>query len=163
MTIKGLLRFVVLTVVRPGAGLQGDDLVAPQGLEERLEAAVDPTAHHLTVDLDGADAGRPLDLPHRRGTDETHFDPLGRMFRVHSRKSTEHVERCHPWNHGAGTESSRLRELGWQYGRCVPSATHRPGNLPAEATSFVGRRSELAELRKKLARARLVSLIGPGG
>src|SRR5204862_1495537 len=78
-------------------------------------------------------------------------------------KSTEHVERCHPWNHGAGTEGSRLRELGWQYGRCVPSATHRPGNLPAEATSFVGRRSELAELRKKLARARLVSLIGPGG
>ncbi|TMF36869.1 MAG: LuxR family transcriptional regulator [Chloroflexi bacterium] len=39
----------------------------------------------------------------------------------------------------------------------------RIGNLPAEATSFVGRRHELAELRKKLASARLVSLIGPGG
>jgi predicted ATPase/DNA-binding CsgD family transcriptional regulator len=39
----------------------------------------------------------------------------------------------------------------------------RAGNLPAEATSFVGRRRELAELRKKLAGARLVSLIGPGG
>jgi predicted ATPase/DNA-binding CsgD family transcriptional regulator len=39
----------------------------------------------------------------------------------------------------------------------------RPGNLPAEATSFVGRRHELAELRKKLATARLVSLVGPGG
>jgi predicted ATPase/DNA-binding CsgD family transcriptional regulator len=39
----------------------------------------------------------------------------------------------------------------------------RAGNLPAEATSFVGRRTELAELRKKLAGARLVSLIGPGG
>src|ERR1700675_1166617 len=37
------------------------------------------------------------------------------------------------------------------------------GNLPAEATSFVGRRRELAELRKKLAGARLVSLVGPGG
>jgi predicted ATPase/DNA-binding CsgD family transcriptional regulator len=39
----------------------------------------------------------------------------------------------------------------------------RPGNLPAEAASFVGRRRELAEIRKKLAEARLVSLTGPGG
>jgi len=35
--------------------------------------------------------------------------------------------------------------------------------MPAEATSFVGRRHELAEARKKLAAARLVSLTGPGG
>src|SRR2546421_732733 len=41
--------------------------------------------------------------------------------------------------------------------------THRPGNLAPELTSFVGRRGELAELRKKLASARLVSLVGPGG
>ena len=39
----------------------------------------------------------------------------------------------------------------------------RPGNLPAETTSFIGRRRELAELRKKLTTARLVSLVGPGG
>src|ERR1700694_4583412 len=39
----------------------------------------------------------------------------------------------------------------------------RLGNLPAEATSFVGRRRELGEIRKKLATARLVSLLGPGG
>ncbi len=39
----------------------------------------------------------------------------------------------------------------------------RPGNLPAEATSFIGRRRELAELRQKLTTARLVSLVGPGG
>ena len=39
----------------------------------------------------------------------------------------------------------------------------RPGNLPAELTSFVGRRRELAEVRKKLTEARLVSLVGPGG
>lgn len=37
------------------------------------------------------------------------------------------------------------------------------GNLPAETTSFVGRRAELAELRKKLGEARLVSVVGPGG
>jgi predicted ATPase/DNA-binding CsgD family transcriptional regulator len=39
----------------------------------------------------------------------------------------------------------------------------RRGNLPADATSFVGRRRELAELKRKLSSARLVSLVGPGG
>jgi predicted ATPase len=39
----------------------------------------------------------------------------------------------------------------------------RIGNLPAEATSFIGRRRELAELRSKLTAGRLVSLVGPGG
>jgi predicted ATPase/DNA-binding CsgD family transcriptional regulator len=39
----------------------------------------------------------------------------------------------------------------------------RSGNLPAEATSFVGRHRELAEVRRKLTEARLVSLVGPGG
>ncbi|MFI6741038.1 ATP-binding protein [Nonomuraea sp. NPDC050451] len=39
----------------------------------------------------------------------------------------------------------------------------RSGNLPADATSFIGRRHELAEVRKKLTEARLVSLVGPGG
>src|SRR6202171_1117725 len=40
---------------------------------------------------------------------------------------------------------------------------HRLGNLPAEATTFVGRRRELGEIKKKLTTARLVSLVGPGG
>src|SRR5687767_4356643 len=35
--------------------------------------------------------------------------------------------------------------------------------LPAERSSFVGRRSELAELRRLLAGARLITLVGPGG
>jgi predicted ATPase/DNA-binding CsgD family transcriptional regulator len=39
----------------------------------------------------------------------------------------------------------------------------RSGNLPAETTSFIGRRRELAETRTKLAAARLVTLVGPGG
>jgi predicted ATPase/DNA-binding CsgD family transcriptional regulator len=37
------------------------------------------------------------------------------------------------------------------------------GNLPAEATSFIGRRRERAEVSRKLGQARLVSLVGPGG
>ncbi|MEV5889615.1 helix-turn-helix transcriptional regulator [Nonomuraea fuscirosea] len=39
----------------------------------------------------------------------------------------------------------------------------RTGNLPAEASSFVGRRRELAVVRRKLSESRLVSLVGPGG
>ena len=39
----------------------------------------------------------------------------------------------------------------------------RSGNLPAEATSFIGRRRELAEIQQKLGKGRLVSLVGPGG
>jgi predicted ATPase/DNA-binding CsgD family transcriptional regulator len=45
----------------------------------------------------------------------------------------------------------------------VPRHTQHPGNLPAEATSFIGRRHELADARKKLATGRLLSLVGPGG
>ncbi len=37
------------------------------------------------------------------------------------------------------------------------------GNLPAETTSFVGRRRELGEAKNKFQTARLVSLVGPGG
>jgi predicted ATPase/DNA-binding CsgD family transcriptional regulator len=39
----------------------------------------------------------------------------------------------------------------------------RSGNLPAEATSFIGRRREFREVSKKLTEGRLVSLVGPGG
>jgi predicted ATPase/DNA-binding CsgD family transcriptional regulator len=45
----------------------------------------------------------------------------------------------------------------------VTTPSRRPGNLPAEATSFIGRRAELAEGRRKLTAARLVTLVGPGG
>jgi predicted ATPase/DNA-binding CsgD family transcriptional regulator len=45
----------------------------------------------------------------------------------------------------------------------VARPAYRPGNLPAEATSFIGRRRELAEVRRTLSAARLVCLVGPGG
>jgi len=41
--------------------------------------------------------------------------------------------------------------------------TRGRGNLPAELNSFVGRRSELAEARRLLSKARLVTCTGPGG
>ena len=44
----------------------------------------------------------------------------------------------------------------------APSARVK-GNLPAELTSFVGRRRELAEIKRLLTRSRLVTLTGTGG
>jgi predicted ATPase/DNA-binding CsgD family transcriptional regulator len=38
-----------------------------------------------------------------------------------------------------------------------------PSNLPAELTSFIGRETQLAELRRLLLKSRLVTLTGPGG
>ncbi len=38
-----------------------------------------------------------------------------------------------------------------------------PNNLPSQLTSFVGREKELAEVKKLLQNARLLTLIGPGG
>src|SRR6516162_11924249 len=38
-----------------------------------------------------------------------------------------------------------------------------PGNVRAELTSFVGRARELAEVKRLLAAARVVTLTGPGG
>jgi predicted ATPase/DNA-binding CsgD family transcriptional regulator len=40
---------------------------------------------------------------------------------------------------------------------------HGGGNLPAEVTSFVGRRRELADAKRALAKSRLVTLTGVGG
>ncbi|MGY1712572.1 ATP-binding protein [Geodermatophilus sp. SYSU D00758] len=44
-----------------------------------------------------------------------------------------------------------------------PPAAGTGFRLPAERSSFVGRRRELAELRHLLTEARLVTLVGPGG
>jgi non-specific serine/threonine protein kinase len=49
--------------------------------------------------------------------------------------------------------------------KMAPSAVmvHAAGNLPAEVTSFVGRRRELTSAKRALSRARLVTLTGVGG
>ena len=43
------------------------------------------------------------------------------------------------------------------------SGASRAGNLPAELTSFVGRRTDIAEVKQLLSTTRLVTLIGSGG
>ena len=43
------------------------------------------------------------------------------------------------------------------------SLSSTPNNLPQQMTSFIGRESELGDVRRALAKARLVSLLGAGG
>src|SRR5215510_7015611 len=45
----------------------------------------------------------------------------------------------------------------------VRTARSRAGNLPSELTSFVGRRHELAEIKRLLTTTRLLTLTGSGG
>ena len=88
--------------------------------------------------------------------------------------STRHVARLLNMRGGWDPATGRAVSTGLRIRCVVPieavyraCAMARPrrrlGNLPAETTSFVGRRRELAELRSALAKARLVSLVGPGG
>jgi hypothetical protein len=42
-------------------------------------------------------------------------------------------------------------------------ARSRPNNLPAELTSFVGRRKQLSEVKRLLTQTRLLTLTGSGG
>src|SRR5689334_17095974 len=43
------------------------------------------------------------------------------------------------------------------------AAVRQAGDLPAALSSFVGRRHELAQVRRALPRSRVVTLSGPGG
>ena len=61
--------------------------------------------------------------------------------------------------------SSRLRWAGTLSAtRVMPIAEATPAhNLPLQFTSFIGRLQEIADVRRELARCRLVTLTGPGG
>lgn len=46
----------------------------------------------------------------------------------------------------------------------MPNAEATPAhNLPLRLTSFIGRVQEIADVRREVARSRLVTLTGPGG
>jgi predicted ATPase/DNA-binding CsgD family transcriptional regulator len=58
------------------------------------------------------------------------------------------------------------RRVGPAYAEPVVQSAgvvHGGGNLPAEVTSFVGRRRELADAKRALSKSRLVTLTGVGG
>jgi len=69
---------------------------------------------------------------------------------------------------GVGLTERNLtsRWTGRAYAEPVVQSTagfHAGGNLPAEITSFVGRRRELADAKRALSKSRLVTLTGVGG
>ena len=45
----------------------------------------------------------------------------------------------------------------------TPATKGAVGNLPVDLTSFVGRRTEMADVKQALAQSRLVTLVGVGG
>ncbi|MGW4629737.1 AfsR/SARP family transcriptional regulator [Streptomyces rubiginosohelvolus] len=80
-----------------------------------------------------------------------------------------HTELLHPepLPHSSGAPATGAAPAH----EAVPAATQppatpdppTPGNLRARLTSFVGRETDMAALRDDLGRARLVTLLGPGG
>ncbi|NUP23706.1 MAG: AfsR/SARP family transcriptional regulator [Streptomyces sp.] len=64
---------------------------------------------------------------------------------------------------GAELSDLHRRLLTGDIAPSSPSRPRRRGNLPAEVTTFVGRRPQLAEVGRLLADTRLVTLTGPGG
>jgi predicted ATPase/DNA-binding CsgD family transcriptional regulator len=82
--------------------------------------------------------------------------------------------------HGRTLAASRSGDIGRNpdggtdtrpepYGIATVASVSRPGSppgglrLPAERSSFVGRRAELAQVRRLLSGSRVVTLLGPGG
>ncbi len=62
-----------------------------------------------------------------------------------------------------GLTTLRARLAGFNVGGAVAGASSSVGRLRGELSGFVGRRAELALIRKALGSARLVTLCGPGG
>ena len=156
-----------------------------QRFEERLEAADDEAAHDRgatsTSPTPAARSicrlgGAPTNVTSTRwvGIIISTTVNLGSGGRAAIRGTTGAVlswyradTTCSAWVCSGGA-CGRGRHGGRLAGGCrsvgaVSTRTHRPGNLPVEATSFIGRREELADARKKLMAARLLSLVGPGG
>jgi len=71
----------------------------------------------------------------------------------HSLKGFPHPERIH---------QIAVPDLPQDFPTLTSTATIK-NNIPPQLTSFVGRDKELAEARKRLTTARLLTLIGPGG
>lgn len=110
------------------------------------EAGADPAAErclNLAAIAHGGQALMTAGAAALIGSDEV--KPLGRQ-RLRDLRSVEDVVQLGP------DEFPPLRTLD-----------HLPHNLPVQTTSFVGRRRELAGLKRLLAAERMITLTGPGG
>ena len=127
--------------------------MAAQRLQEWLKAAQDKAAQGRTVNLHLADSRRALDrrtggAPTKPtstrwiGSSSVMAVSLGSRPSADIRGITDAVLAGRPrWRAGCGSVLVTMAR-----------PARRPGNLPAEATSFIGRRRELAEVRTKLGR-----------
>jgi RNA polymerase sigma factor (sigma-70 family) len=82
----------------------------------------------------------------------------------------ELIESCLEKNAGArlhdmGTVKRRIAEArtGSQSVGSAARASSTPHNLPSTLTTFVGRKTEIAACRERLAQSQLLTLVGPGG
>lgn len=116
--------------------------------EEGAQIAADGARRWVRVD-------RRSHLSKLGGADGVAVSRMQEVLHGHSRSdATSATAERHPQDHGADTHPGNPRAArGWSV---------RP-RVPWEITSFVGRRSELAQLRAVLAGTRMLTLIGPGG
>jgi predicted ATPase len=85
-------------------------------------------------------------------------DPAGRPSAAGLGEELQRVQA----DHGLAVDDIPLRS-GQSEPRAAAFARRRPGNLPLELTSFIGRRVELAEVATLLSTSRLVTVTGIGG
>ncbi|MBM9437342.1 AfsR/SARP family transcriptional regulator [Actinacidiphila bryophytorum] len=148
-----------------GSGRQSEALAAYEDARRELADSLgaDPgpelAAVHLAV-LRGEPLAAPWDVSRETGPGgdvprETSSDTrLG--TRSGARPGTGPHTRSHPAQHSAPGNAPGTATPD----PLAPAARHQ---LPAQLTSFIGRADELALLADRLARQRLVTLIGPGG
>ena len=110
----------------------------------RTGAAAARVAHPLTLAVSPAALGAPGTSAVGRGADEWR----GGGAAVHK-------------DHQGSDRRSFATQPGG--GSCGTGPGRKAGNLPTEVTSFVGRRWEVSEARRLLARTRLLTLTGAGG
>ena len=67
------------------------------------------------------------------------------------------------WESGRTQMSARASRALFEFEARATAGGPQPTGLPAAQSSFIGREHELTELVALLGRARLVSLVGPGG
>jgi predicted ATPase/DNA-binding SARP family transcriptional activator len=89
-----------------------------------------------------------------RLADELGIDPGAPLRRLHEAMLRQDPELDPPTAEPGAPAASTGRP---------PTRDRPPGNLPAQLTSFVGRRNEIAEIRELVRAGRLVTLTGVGG
>ncbi|WP_030688067.1 AfsR/SARP family transcriptional regulator [Streptomyces sp. NRRL B-1347] len=109
----------------------------------------------------GAEALAGYDDVRRVLADRLGTDPGPELRALHEELLRPAAGDAGPAAHGPDEPPGGRREAAKGTGRAPGAAA--PGNLRARLTSFVGRAADIEAIREDLRRARLVTLVGPGG